>query len=67
MSEEVNLTSVAEPSEDTDDDPTKKLPEYVCCVVTEGVWTYFGAALLIVVLFAIATLKYCKKYLAKPR
>ncbi len=49
------------------EDAGSKLPDYVCCVVTEGVWTYFAAALLIVVLFAVATLKYCKKYLAKPR
>ncbi len=50
-----------------DGDGAYVLPDYVCCVVTEGVWTYFAAALLIIVLFAIATLKYCKKYLAKPR
>ncbi len=51
----------------TGGDGDDSLPDYVCCVVTEGIWTYFAAALLIIVLFAIATLKYCKKYLAKPR
>ncbi len=60
--EDEDSLSKAEP-----EDAGNKLPDYVCCVVTEGVWTYFAAALLIVVLFAVATLKYCKKYLAKPR
>jgi len=50
-----------------DDGDNEGLPDYVCCVVTEGVWTYFSAFLLIAVLFAVATLKYCKKRLAKPR
>lgn len=45
----------------------KPLPDYVCCVVTEGVWTYFACFLLIAVLFAVATLKYCKKRFEKPR
>ena len=43
------------------------IPEYVCCVLTEGVWTVFGACLLIVVLMTIATLKYIKKRLAKTK
>ena len=43
------------------------VPDYVCCVVTEGVWTWFAAILLIVVLFSAATLKYCKKRLSKPK
>ena len=60
--EDEDSLSKAEP-----EDAGNNLPDYVCCVVTEGVWTYFAAALLIVVLFAVATLKYCKKYLAKPR
>lgn len=47
-----------------DEDP---IPPYVCCVVTEGVWTIFGATLLIVALFTIATMKYFKKYLAKSK
>lgn len=46
---------------------TTVLPPYVCCAVTEGVWTWFGAILLIFVLCTIATLKYCKKRLAKPK
>ena len=43
------------------------LPPYVCCVLTEGIWTIFAATLLIIVLFTIATLKYFKKYLAKSK
>ena len=43
------------------------IPDYVCCVLTEGVWTIFGASLLILGLFTIATLKYFKKYLAKTK
>ena len=43
------------------------VPDYVCCVVTEAVWTWFAATLLIVVLFAVATLKYCKKRMNKPK
>ena len=43
------------------------IPDYVCCVLTEGVWTIFGACLLIFGLFTIATLKYFKKYLAKTK
>ena len=33
------------------------VPNYVCCVVTEGVWVWFAAVLLFVVLMFIATLK----------
>ena len=43
------------------------VPDYVCCVVTEGVWTWFAAFLLIIVLFSAATLKYCRKRLSKPK
>ena len=43
------------------------IPDYVCCVLTEDVWTIFGACALIISLFTIATLKYFKKYLAKTR
>ena len=43
------------------------IPDYVCCVLTEGVWTIFGASVLIIGLFTIATLKYFKKYLAKTK
>ena len=43
------------------------IPEYVCCVVTEGVWTVFAACILIIVLLTIATLKYFKKHLSKTK
>ena len=43
------------------------IPDYVCCVLTEDVWTIFGACALILSLFTIATLKYFKKYLAKTK
>ena len=43
------------------------LPDYVCCVVTEGVWTVFFAVLLSIILTLVATLKYCKKRLSHPR
>ena len=43
------------------------IPDYVCCVLTEDVWTIFGACALILFLFTIATLKYFKKYLAKTK
>ena len=49
------------------DDEDEGIPPYVCCVLTEGVWTIFSAALLIIVLFTVATLKYFKKYLAQSR
>lgn len=58
-SENLTLSSV--------EDENQVLPDYVCCVVTEGVWTWFGASLLIVVLFAAATLKYCKKSLSEQK
>ena len=50
-----------------DDDEEFVIPEYVCCVLTEGVWTIFGACLLILILFTLATLKYFEKYLAKTK
>ncbi len=50
-----------------DDDDNFEIPDYVCCVLTEGTWTWFGAFLLIFILFTIATLKYCKKYLTKTK
>ncbi len=43
------------------------IPDYVCCVLTEDVWTIFGACVLILSLFTIATLKYFKKYLASTK
>ena len=49
------------------DEDVEEIPDYVCCVLTEGVWTIFSAATLIIVLFTIATLKYFKKYLARSR
>ena len=41
----------------TGDDDEILVPNYVCCVVTEGVWVWFAAVLLFVVLMFIATLK----------
>jgi hypothetical protein len=41
------------------------LPDYVCCVVTEGVWTWFSAFLFTIILFVVATLRYYKKSLRK--
>lgn len=43
------------------------LPDYVCCVVTEGIWTWFGTILLSVILLTVATLKYCRTRFKKPR
>ena len=43
------------------------IPDYVCCVLTEGTWTWFGAVLFSVILLLIATLKYCRKHLSKPK
>ena len=43
------------------------IPDYVCCVLTEETWTVFGACLLILGLFTMATLKYFKKYLAQTK
>ena len=47
----------------TDDE----LPDYVCCVVTESVWTWFLTIILSVLLFALATLRYCKRYLGSEQ
>ena len=33
------------------------VPNYVCCVVTEGVWVWFAAIVLFAVLMFIATMK----------
>ena len=33
------------------------VPDYVCCVVTEGVWVWFAAIVLFAVLMFIATMK----------
>lgn len=33
------------------------VPDYVCCVVTEGVWVWFAAIVLFAILMFIATLK----------
>ena len=43
------------------------IPDYVCCVLTEGTWTWFGAILVSLLLLLIAILKYCRKYLSKPK
>ena len=45
------------PAVEDDEDKPFPVPDYVCCAVTEGVWTWFFCILLIVVLFAVATLK----------
>ena len=45
----------------------EKIPPYVCCVLTEETWTWFAAILFFVILLCIATLKYCRKYLSKPK
>jgi hypothetical protein len=51
-----------------DDDPAEEgIPSYVCCVLTEGTWTWFAAILLSVILLLLATLKYCRKYLSKTK
>eukprot|EP00096_Caligus_rogercresseyi_P015464 TRINITY_DN7895_c0_g1_i1.p1 TRINITY_DN7895_c0_g1~~TRINITY_DN7895_c0_g1_i1.p1 ORF type:complete len:697 (+),score=171.70 TRINITY_DN7895_c0_g1_i1:125-2215(+) len=42
------------------------IPPYVCCVLTEGIWTWFGSILLCSVLLGIATLKYRSKAIRKP-
>ena len=44
-----------------------KIPDYVCCVITESTWTWFAAILFSVILLVLATLKYCRKYLSKPK
>merc|ERR1712223_2319364 len=44
-----------------------KIPPYVCCVLTEEAWTWFAAILFFAILLFIATLKYCRKYLSKPK
>ena len=46
---------------------TSDIPEYVCCVITESIWTWFAAILFSVILLLLATLKYCFKYLSKPK
>ena len=43
------------------------LPDYVCCVVTESVWTWFLTVILSVLLFALATLRYCKRHLGSEK
>ena len=43
------------------------IPDYVCCVITEATWTWFAAILFSVILLVLATLKYCRKYLSKPK
>ena len=44
-----------------------EIPDYVCCVVTESVWTWFLTIILSVMLFAMATLRYCKRYLGSEK
>ncbi len=58
------LTEI-DPRGDEEDD--FEIPDYVCCVLSEGTWTWFGAFLLIFILLLVATLKYCRKYLSKPK
>jgi len=43
------------------------IPDYVCCVVTECVWTWFLTVILSVLLFAMATLRYCKRHLGSEK
>ena len=43
------------------------IPDYVCCVLTDSIWTWFVAILISVLLLLIAILKYCRKYLSKPK
>ena len=55
---------------DVDPNETKtedKIPPYVCCVLTEGTWTWFAAILFFAILMLIATLKYCRKHLSQPK
>ncbi len=47
--------------------PDFVLPDYVCCVITDGIWIWFFFLTTFAVLILIVTLKYCKKRLAKPR
>lgn len=49
--------------EETNDE----IPPYVCCVLTEGAWTWFAAILFSVILLLISTLKYCRKHFSKPK
>ena len=42
---------------DGEDSDEVAIPDYVCCVVTEGVWVWFAAILLFAILMFIATLK----------
>ena len=44
-----------------------EIPDYVCCVITDGTWTWFAAILFSVILLILATLKYCRKHLSKPK
>ena len=44
-----------------------EIPDYVCCVVTESVWTWFLTIILSVLLFALATLRYCKRHLGSEK
>lgn len=51
----------------SDEEPEDVIPPYVCCIVTDGVWTWFASILFTVILMLIATLKYCRKHLSKPK
>ena len=53
--------------EDLNNNSTSAIPEYVCCVITEAIWTWFATILFSVILLLFATLKYCRKYLSKPK
>ena len=61
-------TSVTvENMEKNDTEEKNIIPDYVCCVLSEGTWTWFGAILVSLLLLLIAILKYCRKYLSKPK
>ena len=54
-------------TDSNDSKGTDAIPDYVCCVLTDGTWTWFGAILVSLLLLLIAILKYCRKYLSKPK
>ena len=61
------MEPVSWPTNKMDDTEENKIPPYVCCVLTEGTWTWFAAILFFVILLLIATLKYCRKHLSQPK
>ena len=65
---ELNTTNIMNNNtEDFNNNSTSAIPEYVCCVITEAIWTWFATILFSVILLLLATLKYCRKYLSKPK